>query len=81
MLVLTTFHVDEDVVDALRAGASGFLLKDVDADRLLEAIRVVHAGTPSWTRRSPAGCSTGSRTGCPTAREDARRPARPARTA
>jgi len=44
VLVLTTFHVDEHVVGALRAGASGFLLKDTHADRLLEAIRVVHRG-------------------------------------
>jgi DNA-binding NarL/FixJ family response regulator len=47
--------VDEHVVNALRAGASGFLLKDVHADRLLEAIRVVHAGNaivdPTVTRR------------------------------
>jgi DNA-binding NarL/FixJ family response regulator len=55
VLVLTTFHVDEDVVGALRAGASGFLLKDVHADRLLEAIRVVCDGNaivdPAVTRR------------------------------
>jgi DNA-binding NarL/FixJ family response regulator len=53
--VLTTFHVDEHVVGALRAGASGFLLKDTHADRLLEAIRVVHGGDaivdPVVTRR------------------------------
>ena len=55
VLVLTTFHLDENVVSALRGGASGFLLKDTDAGRLLEAIRVVHAGDaivdPAVTRR------------------------------
>jgi DNA-binding NarL/FixJ family response regulator len=55
VLVLTTFHIDEHVVSALRAGASGFLLKDTRADRLLEAIRVIHAGNaivdPAVTRR------------------------------
>jgi DNA-binding NarL/FixJ family response regulator len=55
VLILTTFHLDENVISALRSGASGFLLKDVDAGRLLEAIRVVHAGDaivdPAVTRR------------------------------
>jgi DNA-binding NarL/FixJ family response regulator len=55
VLVLTTFHLDEYVVSALRAGASGFLLKDVEAEKLAEAIRVVAAGDaivdPSVTRR------------------------------
>jgi DNA-binding NarL/FixJ family response regulator len=55
VLILTTFHLDENVISALRSGASGFLLKDVHASRLLEAIRVVHAGDaivdPAVTRR------------------------------
>jgi DNA-binding NarL/FixJ family response regulator len=55
VLVLTTFHLDEYVVSALRAGASGFLLKDVEAAKLAEAIRVVAAGDaivdPAVTRR------------------------------
>jgi DNA-binding NarL/FixJ family response regulator len=55
VLVLTTFDLDEYVFGALRAGAAGFLLKDVPRERLLEAIRVVHAGeallSPSITRR------------------------------
>ena len=55
VLILTTFHRDENVISALRSGASGFLLKDVHASRLLEAIRVVHAGDaivdPAVTRR------------------------------
>ncbi|OLT19748.1 DNA-binding response regulator [Actinomadura sp. CNU-125] len=55
VLVLTTFDVDEYVFGALRAGASGFLLKDVDADRLVEAVRTVAAGegiiAPKVTRR------------------------------
>ncbi len=44
VLILTTFDLDEYVFDALRAGASGFLLKDVTAERLFEAVRVVAAG-------------------------------------
>jgi DNA-binding NarL/FixJ family response regulator len=55
VLVLTTFHLDEYVVTALRAGASGFLLKDVEAAKLAEAIRVIAAGQaivdPAVTRR------------------------------
>jgi len=55
VLVLTTFHLDDYVVAALRAGASGFLLKDVDAAKLAEAIRVIAAGhaivDPAVTRR------------------------------
>jgi DNA-binding NarL/FixJ family response regulator len=55
VLILTTFDLDEYVVEALRAGASGFLLKDVPPEDLVEAIRVVAAGdaliAPSVTRR------------------------------
>lgn len=55
VLVLTTFDLDEYVVEALRAGASGFLLKDVPADDLVTAIRTVARGdavvAPSITRR------------------------------
>jgi DNA-binding NarL/FixJ family response regulator len=55
VLMLTTFDLDEHVYDALVAGASGFLLKDVTAERLFEAVRVVCAGeallAPSVTRR------------------------------
>jgi DNA-binding NarL/FixJ family response regulator len=55
VLVLTTFDLDEYVYEALRGGASGFLLKDAGADELLHAVRVVAAGesllSPSITRR------------------------------
>ncbi len=44
VLVLTTFDVDEYVYDALRAGASGFLLKDADPDEIADAIRIVGRG-------------------------------------
>jgi len=55
VVVLTTFELDEYVFEGLRAGASGFLLKDTDAAELLRAIRVVAGGdallTPKVTRR------------------------------
>ncbi|GIG70099.1 response regulator [Phytomonospora endophytica] len=55
VLMLTTFDLDQHVYDALVAGASGFLLKDVTAERLFDAVRVVAAGeallAPSVTRR------------------------------
>ena len=55
MLILTTFDLDEYVYEALRAGASGFLLKDAGADELLHAVRVIAAGeallAPAITRR------------------------------
>jgi DNA-binding NarL/FixJ family response regulator len=55
VLVLTTYDLDEYVFDALKAGASGFLLKDAPADQLIAGIRVVADGdallAPSITRR------------------------------
>jgi DNA-binding NarL/FixJ family response regulator len=55
VLILTTFDLDEYVLSALRAGASGFLLKDVPPEDLVDAIKVVAAGdallAPSVTRR------------------------------
>jgi len=55
ILMLTTFDLDEYVYDALSAGASGFLLKDVTAERLFDAVRVVASGEalldPAVTRR------------------------------
>jgi DNA-binding NarL/FixJ family response regulator len=55
VLMLTTFDLDEYVYDALRAGASGFLLKDVDPPDLVQAVRVVARGdallAPSITKR------------------------------
>ena len=55
VLMLTTFDIDDYVYEALRIGASGFLLKDAPADELVRAVRVVAAGeallTPSITRR------------------------------
>ena len=54
-LILTTFDLDEYVYEALRAGASGFLLKDTTAERLFDAVHVVAAGdallAPAVTRR------------------------------
>ena len=55
MLVLTTFDLDEYVYEALRAGASGFLLKGAPTDQVVDAVRVVASGdaliAPSVTRR------------------------------
>jgi DNA-binding NarL/FixJ family response regulator len=55
VLMLTTFDLDDYIYDALRAGASGFLLKDSEPEELLHAVRVVAAGeallSPSVTRR------------------------------
>jgi DNA-binding NarL/FixJ family response regulator len=76
VLMLTTFDLDEYVYDALRAGASGFLLKDVPAEQLVEGIRVVAEGeallAPSVTRRLIAEFSRGPAPGAepPQAVED-----------
>jgi len=75
VLVLTTFDVDEYVYDALRAGASGFLLKDMRRDELVEAVRVVAAGeallAPTITRRLIADVMARARPSSPP-RADAR---------
>lgn len=66
VLILTTFDVDEYVFDALRAGASGFLLKDVTGERLVEAVRMVGEGSmllgPTVTRRLVEDFGTRRRT-------------------
>jgi DNA-binding NarL/FixJ family response regulator len=62
VIILTTFDIDEYVFEALRAGASGFLLKDIEPNELLQAVRVVAAGdallAPSVTRRLIAEFAT-----------------------
>ncbi len=64
VLVLTTFDLDEYVFEALRSGASGFLLKDARPGDLIEAIRVVAAGdgmlAPTVTRRLIEAFASGS---------------------
>jgi DNA-binding NarL/FixJ family response regulator len=55
VIVLTTFELDEYVFGALKAGAAGFLLKDIEPEELLDAVRLVHAGqallAPQVTKR------------------------------
>jgi len=55
VLILTTFGLDDYIIDALRAGASGFILKDVPTEELVHAVRVIAAGdallSPGVTRR------------------------------
>ena len=69
ILVLTTFSLDEYVFAALRAGASGFLLKDCEPAELLRAVRVVAAGdallSPSVTRRLVEEYAARARTPAP----------------
>jgi DNA-binding NarL/FixJ family response regulator len=75
IVILTTFETDEYVYQALRAGASGFLVKDAEPEELIHAVRVVHRGdallSPSVTRRliaslasrAPAGQAAGPAAG------------------
>jgi DNA-binding NarL/FixJ family response regulator len=69
VLILTTFDLDDYVYEALRAGASGFLLKDAPAADLINAVRVVAGGeallAPSVTRRLIAEFATRPRAGRP----------------
>jgi DNA-binding NarL/FixJ family response regulator len=78
IVILTTFETDEYVYQALRAGASGFLVKDAEPEELIRAVRVAHRGeallSPSVTRRliaslathAPAAPPTGETAGPPT---------------
>ncbi|WP_028063194.1 response regulator [Solirubrobacter soli] len=67
VVMLTTFDLDEYIYEALRIGASGFLLKDTPSDRLLDAVRVAAAGeallAPSITRRLIAEFTEAARPG------------------
>jgi DNA-binding NarL/FixJ family response regulator len=75
IVILTTFETDEYVFDGLRAGASGFLVKDTEPAELLHAIRVVAAGdallAPSVTRRLISEFATGTPSPRRSARLDA----------
>jgi DNA-binding NarL/FixJ family response regulator len=76
VLMLTTFDLDEYVYDALRAGASGFLLKDVPAEQLVDGIRVIAQGdallAPSVTKRliQEFSRSTATQRAAPTSLDD-----------
>jgi len=74
VLILTTFDLDEYVYEALRSGASGFLLKDGPAEQLVSAVRVVARGeallAPRITRRLIAEFSRAGRPGVPPDRPD-----------
>lgn len=67
VLMLTTFDLDEHVYDAFRAGATGFLLKTVSPENLVEAVRAAHAGeallAPTITRRLVERFATAPRPG------------------
>jgi DNA-binding NarL/FixJ family response regulator len=69
IVILTTFETDEYVYRALRAGASGFLVKDTEPEELIRAVRVVHRGdallSPSVTRRLIASLASKTPAGPP----------------
>ena len=60
VLVLTTFDFDDLVYESMRAGASGFLVKDVPPEELAQAVRTVAAGNALSHPRCCGGCSTSS---------------------
>jgi DNA-binding NarL/FixJ family response regulator len=62
VLIFTTFDLDEYVYEGFRAGANGFLLKDVWPPALVDAIRAVASGVPSLIRQSPDAFSSASST-------------------
>jgi DNA-binding NarL/FixJ family response regulator len=74
VLVMTTFDLDENIIDALRAGASGFLVKDAPPEELIRAVRIIAAGeavlAPSVTRRL-LDLRAGTLTPVPSAARDA----------
>jgi len=82
VVILTTFETDEYVYQALRAGASGFLVKDAEPEELIRAVRVVHKGeallSPSVTRRLIASLATRAPAVPAAAGRDPANPARPA---
>jgi DNA-binding NarL/FixJ family response regulator len=84
VVILTTFETDEYVYQALRAGASGFLVKDAEPEELIRAVRVVHKGeallSPSVTRRLIASLATRA-PAVPASAAPGRDPGSPARPA
>ncbi len=60
IVILTTFDLDEYVFEAIRAGASGFLVKDTEPAELIRAVRVVASGDALLSRASPAASSPSS---------------------
>ncbi|TDD11875.1 response regulator transcription factor [Nonomuraea deserti] len=69
VIVLTTFDTDENIQEAIRAGAAGFLLKDTSPERMREAVRIVASGdallSPAVTRRVMRAAAAGPRPSSP----------------